>query len=143
MSDLHITESDKKTKCYMKKRFILPKSFYNDIVYGEEGQAGASMSVPAVIFTSIGGGYLIYFSYNHGFLILGILAVILITVLITIFLRWYFTQVDLLANLRDDAVDAYKKAKQMNDYKNIELYTKELERLCVKLEDIDKKSRRN
>jgi hypothetical protein len=51
--------------------------------------------------------------------------------------------VDLLANLRDDAVDAYKKAKQMNDYKNIELYTKELERLCVKLEDIDKKSRRN
>ena len=37
----------------------------------------------------------------------------------------------------------YKKAKQMNDYKNIELYTKELERLCVKLEDIDKKSRRN
>ena len=126
-----------------EKKIYFTKELLQRFVYGEEGQAGASMSVPAVIFTSIGGGYLIYFSYNHGFLILGILAVILVTVLITIFLRWYFTQVDLLANLRDDVVDAYKKAKQMNDYKNIELYTKELERLCVKLEDIDKKSRRN
>jgi len=117
----------------MKKKFNLPKSFYCDIPYGEESQGYASMSVPTVIFSSIGGGYIIYYTYNHGILILGLIAVLVLTVLATLFIRWFIRQLDILAELRREAVKKHQAAQTFEEKKASE---KEFERLCINKKDI-------